>query len=62
MHLDVHFVAPIRMGDVLRARPHAAPGTRSLLFMRTDLTVDDTLVATATGVFKPLQTAPLIEG
>ncbi|MFD9664431.1 PaaI family thioesterase [Rhodococcus sp. NPDC059968] len=61
VHLDVHFVAPIHVGDILRARPHTAPGTRSLLFMRTDLTVDDTLVATATGVFTPLRTAPLVE-
>ncbi|MDV8070628.1 hypothetical protein R4P64_29255 [Rhodococcus sp. IEGM 1366] len=34
MHLDVHFVAPIHVGAVLRGRPHTAPGTRSLLFMR----------------------------
>ncbi|ABG98723.1 MULTISPECIES: PaaI family thioesterase [Rhodococcus] len=61
VHLDVHFVAPVHVGDVLRARPHTAPGTRSLLFMRTDLTVEDTLVATATGVFKPLRTAPLVD-
>ncbi|WP_348273580.1 hotdog domain-containing protein [Rhodococcus sp. ZPP] len=28
VHLDMHFVAPIHVGDVLRARPHTAPGTR----------------------------------
>jgi len=59
--LVMTYAAPIHVGDVLRARPHTAPGTRSLLFMRTDLTVEDTLVATATGVFKPLRTAPLVE-
>lgn len=54
VHLDVHFTAPVRLGDVLVTRPRVEPGTRSLRFARSDLTVDGSVVAIATGVFKLL--------
>ncbi|MBY3988728.1 PaaI family thioesterase [Rhodococcus fascians] len=52
VHLDVHFVEPVRIGDILIARPRVEPGTHSLRFARSDLTVDGSVVAIATGVFK----------
>lgn len=55
VHLDVHFIAPVRIGQILIAHPTVEPNTRSLMFARTELIADGTVVATATGVFKPLR-------
>ncbi|MDJ0420254.1 PaaI family thioesterase [Rhodococcus opacus] len=54
VQLDVHFVAPARIGDLVTVTPQLIRRTRDLMFMRADLVAADHVVATATGVFKPL--------
>jgi acyl-coenzyme A thioesterase PaaI-like protein len=51
VQLDMQFITTARVGDVVVARPVLAPGTRSLQFLRTDLTVGSTVVARASGIF-----------
>lgn len=55
VQLDVHFVAPARIGDTIVVTPLLIRRTRDLVFMRGDLVVTERVVATATGVFKHLR-------
>jgi len=52
VQLDTHFVEAGKIGDVLTSRPRVVRATRSLIFMSTEVSVGDRIVATAHGVFK----------
>ena len=50
--LDVNFVAPARLGLLLEANCEVVARTRSLVFMRSILSQEGQIVATASGVWK----------
>jgi acyl-coenzyme A thioesterase PaaI-like protein len=52
VQMDTYFVDAARIGDLMVSRPRATRTTKSLIFMSTEVTVDDRVVATAHGVFK----------
>jgi acyl-coenzyme A thioesterase PaaI-like protein len=52
VQLDTHFVEAGKIGDLLISRPHVVRTTRSLIFITTEVTVDDRVIAMASGVFK----------
>ena len=53
--LDVHFVEAGRIGEMLVSRPRVVRATRSLIFVSTEVTVDNRVIAMANGVFKILR-------
>jgi acyl-coenzyme A thioesterase PaaI-like protein len=55
VQLDTHFVEAGKIGDILISRPRVVRTTRSLIFMSTELSVDDRCVVMANGVFKILK-------
>lgn len=55
IQLDTHFVEGGKIGDVLISRPRVVRSTRSLIFMSTEITVDDRCIVMASGVFKFLR-------
>jgi uncharacterized protein (TIGR00369 family) len=55
IQLDVHFVEAGQIGETLISRPHVVRSTRSLVFIRTEITVDHRCIAMANGVFKILK-------
>ena len=55
VQLDTHFVEAGKIGDVLISRPRVVRATRSLIFMSTEVTVDNRCVVMANGVFKILK-------
>jgi len=55
IQMDTHFIDAARIGDLMISRPHAVRTTKSLIFMTTQVSVDDRLVATAHGVFKVMR-------
>jgi acyl-coenzyme A thioesterase PaaI-like protein len=54
VHLDVHFLAPVRIGDVVVGRGRIRRNTRSLMFIGGVLLVEETPVTEASGVWKKL--------
>lgn len=56
VQLDVQFVAAPMEGDFLIARGTVVRMTRSLVFMRAEIMVEDRLIATANGIWKILGT------
>lgn len=54
IQMDVHFFAPVRIGDVVTGRGRILRDTRSLFFIEGDLFVGDTRVLSARGVWKKL--------
>ena len=52
IHLDTHFLAPIRPGSFLEARGSVVQLGRSLLFLEGKLSVGDHVVSMASGVWK----------
>jgi acyl-coenzyme A thioesterase PaaI-like protein len=54
VHLDVHFVAAVQIGEFVEAKCRVVRRTRSLIFMSGELSVGDRIVATANGVWKAL--------
>jgi acyl-coenzyme A thioesterase PaaI-like protein len=52
IQMDTHFIDAARIGDLMISRPRAVRVTKSLIFMATEVTVEDRCVATASGVFK----------
>lgn len=54
VHLDMHFVDAVKIGEFVEAKCHVVRRTRALVFMRAELTVGERVVATATGVWKTL--------
>ena len=55
VQLDTHFVEAGKIGEVLISKPHVVRSTRSLIFIRTEVTVDKRCIAMASGVFKILK-------
>ncbi|MGE5158867.1 MAG: PaaI family thioesterase [Gemmatimonas sp.] len=55
IQLDVHFVEAGQIGETLISRPYVVRSTRSLVFIRTEVTVDHRCIAMANGVFKILK-------
>ncbi len=55
VQLDTHFVEAGKIGDILISRPRVVRSTRSLIFMSTEVTVDDRCIVMANGVFKILK-------
>src|SRR5256885_16549286 len=54
VHLDVHFVDAVQIGEFVEAKGRVVRATRSLLFMSGEVIVGDRTVATANGVWKTL--------
>lgn len=54
VHLDVDFLAPVRIGDVVVGRGRIRRNTRTLMFIGGTLVVDDTTVVEANGIWKKL--------
>ena len=55
VQLDTHFVEAAKIGETLISRPRVVRSTRSLIFIRTEVTVDERCIAMANGVFKTLK-------
>jgi acyl-coenzyme A thioesterase PaaI-like protein len=55
IQMDTHFIDAARIGDLMISRPHAVRTTKSLIFMTTQVSVDDRLVAMAHAVFKVMR-------
>ena len=49
---DTQFIDAAKIGETLMSRPRLIRGTRSLLFMSTEVTAGERVVAVAHGVFK----------
>jgi acyl-coenzyme A thioesterase PaaI-like protein len=54
VHLDVHFVDGVQIGEFVEMRAKVVRRTRSLIFMSGEMMVGDRLVGTANGVWKSL--------
>ena len=54
VHLDVHFVDAVEIGEFVEARCRVVRRTRALIFMSAELVVGERTVATANGVWKAL--------
>jgi acyl-coenzyme A thioesterase PaaI-like protein len=54
VHLDVHFVDAVQIGEFIEAKCRVVRRTRSLMFMSGELSVGERVVATANGVWKIL--------
>lgn len=54
VHLDVHFVEGVQIGEFVELKAKVVRRTRSLIFMSGELMVGDRVVATANGVWKTL--------
>ena len=54
VHLDVHFVDGVQVGEFVEMHATIVRRTRSLIFMSGELKVGDRVVATANGVWKTL--------
>jgi uncharacterized protein (TIGR00369 family) len=57
VQLDVHFVEAGKIGETLIARPHVVRTTKSLIFITTEVTAGDRVIAMASGVFKIMKSA-----
>jgi acyl-coenzyme A thioesterase PaaI-like protein len=55
VQLDVHFVEPGKIGEILISRPRVVRSTRSLIFTTTEVIVERRCIAMASGVFKILR-------
>jgi acyl-coenzyme A thioesterase PaaI-like protein len=55
VQLDVHFVEPGKIGEILISRPRVVRSTSSLIFTTTEVTVERRCIAMASGVFKILR-------
>jgi acyl-coenzyme A thioesterase PaaI-like protein len=54
VHLDVHFVDAVQIGEFIEAKCRVVRRPRSLMFMSGELSVGERVVATANGVWKIL--------
>ena len=54
VHLDVHFVDAVQIGEFVEAHCKVVRRTRLLIFMSAELMVGDRVVGTANGVWKAL--------
>lgn len=55
VQFDTHFVEAGKIGETLVSRPHIVRATRSLIFITTEITAEDRVIAMASGVFKILK-------
>jgi acyl-coenzyme A thioesterase PaaI-like protein len=55
VQMDTHFVEAGRIGEILVSRPRVIRSTSSLIFITTEVTVDQRCIAMASGVFKILR-------
>jgi uncharacterized protein (TIGR00369 family) len=55
VQMDVQFLAAVKSGQFVDGRASVVSTTRSLIFMRGDLLVEGTPVASGSGVFKALR-------
>ncbi len=54
IQLNTHFVSAAKAGDFMEARAEAVRATKSVVFVRGQITIGDRIVATADGVWKRL--------
>lgn len=54
VHLDVHFIDAVQIGEFVEAKCRVVRRTRSLIFMSGEFVVGERIVATANGVWKAL--------
>ena len=54
VHLDVHFIDAVQIGEFVEAKCRVVRRTRALVFMSAELVVGARLAATANGVWKTL--------
>jgi acyl-coenzyme A thioesterase PaaI-like protein len=54
VHLDVHFIDAVQIGEFVEAHCRVVRRTRSLIFMSGEFAVGERTVATANGVWKAL--------
>jgi acyl-coenzyme A thioesterase PaaI-like protein len=54
VHLDVHFIDAVQIGEFVEANCKVVRRTRSLIFMSAELMVGERVVGTANGVWKTL--------
>jgi acyl-coenzyme A thioesterase PaaI-like protein len=54
VHLDVHFIDAVQIGEFVEAKCRVVRRTRSLIFMSGEFVVGERTVATANGVWKTL--------
>ena len=54
VHLDVHFVDAVQIGEFVEAKCKVVRRTRALVFMSAELVVGTRVVATGNGVWKTL--------
>jgi acyl-coenzyme A thioesterase PaaI-like protein len=52
VQFDTQFVDAAKIGEILLSKPRVIRATRSLIFMTTEVSVDERCVAMANGVFK----------
>ena len=57
IQLNTHFVSAARAGEFIEARAEAVRATRSVVFVRGQLTLGERIIATADGVWKRLGAA-----
>ncbi|MGJ4944095.1 PaaI family thioesterase [Bradyrhizobium sp. HKCCYLS1011] len=55
VQFDTHFVEAGKIGETLVSRPHVVRTTRSLIFITTEVKVENRVIAMASGVFKILK-------
>jgi acyl-coenzyme A thioesterase PaaI-like protein len=55
IQMDTHFIDAAKIGELLISRPRIVRATKTLIFMNTELSVDDRCVAMANGVFKVMK-------
>ena len=54
VHLDVHFIDAVQIGEFVEAKCRVVRRTRSLIFMSGEFMVGERTVATANGVWKAI--------
>ncbi len=54
VHLDVHFIDAVQIGEFVEAKCRVVRRTRALIFMSGEFMVGERTVATANGVWKAL--------
>ena len=58
IQLNVHFIAPARLGDFIEARGEVVKATRSLVFVRGRFSVGKATIGEADGIWKILDDSP----
>jgi len=61
IQLEVQYVGAVEIGEFIEANCEVVRVTRSLIFMRAEMTVCDRVVATANGIWKALNAPSRID-